>query len=125
MVSDTSGGAAPLAKQATGLARDMTAQEANQFAERKMEELHGNIDDLSTIEKDANFATSGASLSWKNVKFAVQVPDPNNKKLKKEKVILEESSGHVDCGKLVALMGPSGCGKSTLLDILANKKTAK
>ena len=48
----------------------MTAQEANQFAERKMEELHGNIDDLSTIEKDANFATSGASLSWKNVKFS-------------------------------------------------------
>merc|ERR1712048_334132 len=64
-------------------------------------------------------------LVWKDVSFSVQVPDPEDPKLKKEKVLLEECSGHVEPGSLVAIMGPSGCGKSTLLDILAQKKTSK
>ena len=117
--------ASRLARQATGLHRDMTSEEAEAFNQRKLGELHALLDDedASAIKKDAKMCFSGARLSWKDVGFAVDVPDPNNKKQKITKTILEPSSGTVAPGNLVAMMGPSGCGKSTLLDIIAAKKT--
>jgi len=61
-----------------------------------------------------------SDLVYQDVAFSIFL-----KKEKKEKVILEPTSGYVPNASLTAIMGPSGCGKSTLLDMLADKKTAK
>eukprot|EP00930_Biecheleria_cincta_P084885 TRINITY_DN7430_c0_g1_i1.p1 TRINITY_DN7430_c0_g1~~TRINITY_DN7430_c0_g1_i1.p1 ORF type:complete len:649 (-),score=123.79 TRINITY_DN7430_c0_g1_i1:129-2075(-) len=79
--------------------------------------------DPSVIERDP-FATADASLTFEGITYSVKATDPFDPagKRKVDKVILEDCSGHISAGSLVALMGPSGCGKSTLLDILARKK---
>eukprot|EP00933_Yihiella_yeosuensis_P054087 TRINITY_DN5243_c0_g1_i2.p1 TRINITY_DN5243_c0_g1~~TRINITY_DN5243_c0_g1_i2.p1 ORF type:complete len:692 (-),score=136.83 TRINITY_DN5243_c0_g1_i2:448-2523(-) len=89
----------------------------------RMHQEAAAFDPLS-IERD-ELATANAALSFKNVAFRIKIPDPDDPKEKISKTILEECSGHIPAGSLVALMGPSGCGKSTLMDILAKKKTAK
>merc|ERR1712151_1122442 len=102
--------------------------EVEAFAEKylaEQREILRNFDP-ATLSRDPLIKDDMlAGLVWKDVSFSVQVPDPDNPKLKKENVLLEECSGHVEPGSLVAIMGPSGCGKSTLLDILAQKKTSK
>eukprot|EP00933_Yihiella_yeosuensis_P057667 TRINITY_DN5763_c0_g1_i1.p1 TRINITY_DN5763_c0_g1~~TRINITY_DN5763_c0_g1_i1.p1 ORF type:complete len:745 (+),score=153.78 TRINITY_DN5763_c0_g1_i1:54-2288(+) len=82
--------------------------------------------DPNSIERD-ELATAHADLTFKDVQFDIQVPDPDDPKGKRKmkKTILQNCCGHIPAGSLVALMGPSGCGKSTLMDILAKKKTAK
>jgi ABC-type multidrug transport system ATPase subunit len=42
----------------------------------------------------------------------------------KKKVLLESVTGHLESGKITAIMGPSGAGKTTLLDVLAGRKTS-
>lgn len=78
------------------------------------------------VKKDDK-AVGSAELSFKDICFSVKVLDPDDpggvKKM--DKAILENCTGHISPGNLVAIMGPSGCGKSTLLDILAQKKTSK
>ena len=37
--------------------------------------------------------------------------------------LIKSVSGHLETGKMAALMGPSGSGKTTLLDLLAGRKT--
>ena len=37
--------------------------------------------------------------------------------------LIKSVSGHLEPGKMAALMGPSGSGKTTLLDVLAGRKT--
>lgn len=49
-------------------------------------------------------------LSWSHLSYSV-----NNG----SKVILNDSSGRVSTGSVVAILGPSGSGKTTLLDVLA------
>lgn len=73
----------------------------------------------SAESEPGTFVLPGASLSFKDLGFSVQLKDGG------VKTILEPCTGHFEPGQLVALMGPSGCGKSTLLDMLAMKKTAK
>lgn len=92
--------------------------------EAKMQEAH--FYDPSCIERDP-LATADASLTFDSISYSVRATDPADPAGKKkiDKVILDNCSGHVPAGHLVALMGPSGCGKSTLLDILARKKTSK
>eukprot|EP00933_Yihiella_yeosuensis_P012727 TRINITY_DN12179_c0_g2_i1.p1 TRINITY_DN12179_c0_g2~~TRINITY_DN12179_c0_g2_i1.p1 ORF type:complete len:908 (-),score=182.44 TRINITY_DN12179_c0_g2_i1:79-2802(-) len=92
-----------------------------------LEQAHKEVQhfDPNKIERD-DLATANASLTFKNISFSVNVPDPDDPKAPKlKKTILDNCWGHIPAGKLVALMGPSGCGKSTLLDILAQKKTAR
>merc|ERR1712178_201314 len=106
----------------------MGKEEVEAFAENYLEEQREMLKnfDLAKLSRDPMITDDMlADLVWKDVSFSVQVPDPDDPKLKKEKVLLEECSGHVEPGSLVAIMGPSGCGKSTLLDILAQKKTSK
>jgi ABC-type multidrug transport system ATPase subunit/ABC-type multidrug transport system permease subunit len=75
-----------------------------------------------------------ATLSFNNVKFAVQLEvdvkaDPNDTASKptKKKVwrtLVRNVTGYARPGELTALMGASGAGKTTLLDVLAGRKTA-
>merc|ERR1712048_480544 len=106
----------------------MSKEEVEAFAENYLEEqreLLKNFDPAKLSRDPMIQDDMLADLVWQDVSFSVQVPDPDDPKSKKEKVLLEECHGHVKAGSLVAIMGPSGCGKSTLLDILAQKKTSK
>jgi ABC-type multidrug transport system ATPase subunit len=48
------------------------------------------------------------------------VPDLDSGKLQKH--ILNNSSGYVKPGELVAIMGPSGSGKTSLLNVIAGRQ---
>lgn len=56
------------------------------------------------------------SLSWGNLSVLVE-----NGKGKDSLLILNSTYGHVEAGKVLALMGPSGCGKTTMLNTLAHR----
>lgn len=53
-----------------------------------------------------------ASLVWKNL--TLKLKNTN-------KVLVDNVSGSVETGRVLALMGPSGAGKTTLLNALANR----
>lgn len=61
-------------------------------------------------------AEDRAVLSWKNVSVTVPV-----KGAEQRKRILDDLSGQIRPGEVLAIMGPSGCGKSTLLDTLSGR----
>ncbi|KAI9346934.1 P-loop containing nucleoside triphosphate hydrolase protein [Obelidium mucronatum] len=61
----------------------------------------------------------GVTVSWTGLGYSV--PD---RKTKESLQLLQNISGSVSSGEVLAVLGPSGCGKSTLLDILAGRKRA-
>ena len=65
----------------------------------------------------------GLDLEWKNVNFSIVVKNKSKssfgKPAYKKKEILQNVSGRVLSGQLLAIMGPTGCGKTSLLNILA------
>eukprot|EP01103_Thecamoeba_quadrilineata_P005447 TRINITY_DN15243_c0_g1_i1.p1 TRINITY_DN15243_c0_g1~~TRINITY_DN15243_c0_g1_i1.p1 ORF type:complete len:644 (+),score=100.96 TRINITY_DN15243_c0_g1_i1:141-2072(+) len=63
------------------------------------------------------------TLSWENVTYTIAVKSgPIWKKETKDKVLLNNVSGMVKPGQLLAIMGSTGAGKSTLLDVLVGYK---
>ncbi|KAI0373206.1 hypothetical protein BV20DRAFT_963012 [Pilatotrama ljubarskyi] len=72
--------------------------------------------------------TGGAAVVWSDVSYIVpqydhdswfrrrRANDPDN-----QKVVLDNVSGRVVPGEVMAILGPSGAGKTTLIDILAQK----
>lgn len=72
--------------------------------------FHQSLGDVKTV-----------SLTWKDLKYTVQVREKRKKKQAKE--IIHGVEGAVLPGQMLAILGGSGAGKSTLLDILANRKS--
>lgn len=57
------------------------------------------------------------SFTWKHIDYTVTLPN------KEKKQLLDDVSGYVKSGQLVALMGSSGAGKTTLIDAITQRKT--
>ena len=82
---------------------------------------------------DTNFPVY---LEWKNIRYTVKVPPKNgfksiianlpffSKCVQQDLTLVNDVSGYVKPGMLVAFLGPSGAGKTTLLDVLSRRKTA-
>jgi ATP-binding cassette subfamily G (WHITE) protein 2 len=98
-----------------GITPELTKKFLAQFI-RANDQILGSMDATTEIGK-APMAWCDTSLAWSGVSYKVKDAEGS------ERAILQNCTGHVPAGNLVAIMGPSGCGKSTLLDILAQKKT--
>mmetsp|Transcript_9644 Transcript_9644/g.18978 ORF Transcript_9644/g.18978 Transcript_9644/m.18978 type:complete len:660 (-) Transcript_9644:191-2170(-) len=66
------------------------------------------------------------SLIWRDIQVTVSAIDrENGTKKRKDKIIVQPTSGLVKPGELLAIMGPSGSGKTTCLDVLSSRTAAK
>lgn len=66
---------------------------------------------------------SHLQLVWEDINYSLLIKDHKTSKpfatKYKEKKILQNISGQVESGQLLAILGPTGCGKTSLTNILA------
>jgi ABC-type multidrug transport system ATPase subunit len=58
-------------------------------------------------------------LTWENITYSI--PNPSKDKTLNKRIILDNISGSISSGQLVAILGPTGSGKSSLLNALSGR----
>ncbi|KAF3079952.1 hypothetical protein TWF569_010998 [Orbilia oligospora] len=82
----------------------------------KPESQHGTLADVEALADAHLLNDTVQTLSFDSLTVTVPV-----KGSKEEKKILDNVSGIIRAGEMVALMGPSGSGKTTMLNLLAGR----
>ncbi|RBR01899.1 hypothetical protein FVER53263_20899 [Fusarium verticillioides] len=91
------------------------------YSRRQYKAQLKEADDVEKAQKKSNpdevdtISTSSTVFTFKDISYFVHHEG-------QEKQLLQNVSGYVKPGQLVALMGSSGAGKTTLMDVLAQRK---
>ncbi|KAI1846646.1 hypothetical protein JX265_009051 [Neoarthrinium moseri] len=96
---------------------DKRSRQRELLAEQDAEKgLTPDSTSMSSNDMPETSISSGKTIfTFRDINYYVHVSG-------KEKQLLDDVSGYVTPGRLVALMGSSGAGKTTLMDVLAQRK---
>eukprot|EP01103_Thecamoeba_quadrilineata_P011519 TRINITY_DN2776_c0_g1_i1.p1 TRINITY_DN2776_c0_g1~~TRINITY_DN2776_c0_g1_i1.p1 ORF type:complete len:608 (+),score=95.60 TRINITY_DN2776_c0_g1_i1:69-1892(+) len=100
-----------------------THDEKNSFTEEEKSPFLNNTEDPLSDSVTTSTERIPITLSWDNITYTIlQKVGPIWNRQTKEKILLNNVSGIVKPGQLLAIMGSTGAGKSTLLDVLVGYK---
>ncbi|EAA35951.1 hypothetical protein GE21DRAFT_25 [Neurospora crassa] len=118
------GGGALVFKKTSKAKKNLTLGNQGQHDEEKGSSRGSSTDDIgkktpqgpSRKEMDGTIEKSQKVFTWENVTYTVPTPQG-------PKRLLNNVTGYVKPGVMVALMGASGAGKTTLLNTLSQRQT--
>lgn len=67
---------------------------------------------------NVNLQIIHVTVEWQNLSYRIQI---GRRKDRTTKTILDDLSGQIPPGRLLAIMGPTGCGKTSLVNALAGR----